>query len=510
VFVDDLRAAVEANPDGLQICGLEDLVEIRRLIDRIEGGWSAELVECDKRGDAQAISGLTMTNYLARECGQSRRTSRAAVMMAKRLTWAEKVGAGLRDGTVSLGKAQAFTKQLTKRTASLFLDSEADLLEAAQYLSVDDLETVMANWRRRADAELTDAETKGSEIDRAFFVSRLGDTQWILNGTLTAEQGSIVSEAINSVVQAEWEEHNEQRTLPQRRSDALTTICRNFLAVNSEIEIHGTRPHIQVHVQLDDLLEIAHNKAEGPTLLSAGGVGGVTDQGSWLDGITMQRLLCDCVLSRVFMEGSVVLEAGRPSRAIPIHLRRLVIARDRHCRYPGCDCPAAWSEVHHIIYWEHDGEHELSNLVLLCSRHHHRVHAHNETLTLHPNGQLDVTGLTGILRSSSPPPDIGHLFKRDASKRGRRSSSTDKHRGEHRIQRVLNVLQDHDSTISRIFCDRPQYPTKPLATRCNKRKSQTIDLETLTYTYEIVNGIGTLIPTLTHQIPFEHDTMTSS
>jgi Domain of unknown function (DUF222)/HNH endonuclease len=493
VFVDDLRAAVEANVDGLQIGGLEDLVEIRRLIDRIEGGWSATLVECDKRGDAQAVSGLTMSNYLARECGQSRRASRAAVMMAKRLSWAEVVGAGLRDGAVSLGKAQAITKQLTKRTASLFLEIESALLETAQSLSVDDLETVMAQWRRFADAELADAETKGSEIDRELFLSRLGDTQWILNGTLTAEQGSIVSEAINSVVQAEWEENNEQRTLPQRRSDALTTICRNFLAVNSEIEIHGTRPHIQVHVQLDDLLEIALNKPEVPTLLSAGGVGGVTDQGSWLDGITVQRLLCDCVLSRVFMEGSVVLEAGRPSRAIPIHLRRLVIARDRHCRYPGCDSPAAWSEVHHLIYWEHDGQHELSNLVLLCSRHHHRVHSHNETLTLHPDGQLDVTGLTGILRSSKPPPDIGHLFKREASKHGRGSSPNKKNRGERRIKRVLNALQDHDPTLDRIFGDQTHHSAKLLANRCNQRRGQTIKLETHEYTYEIVNGIGTLV-----------------
>jgi hypothetical protein len=71
MFVDDLRAAVEGNGDGLRIGGLEDLVEIRRLIDRIEGGWCAELVECDKRNDAQAISGLTLSSYLARECGQS-------------------------------------------------------------------------------------------------------------------------------------------------------------------------------------------------------------------------------------------------------------------------------------------------------------------------------------------------------------------------------------------------------------------------------------------------------
>jgi Domain of unknown function (DUF222)/HNH endonuclease len=493
MFVDDLRSAVEGNGDGLRIGGLEDLVEIRRLIDRIEGGWCAELVECDKRNDAQAISGLTMSNYLARECGQSTQTSRAVVRLAKRLSWADGVSAGLQDGTVSLGQAQAFTKQLTKRTASLFVEVEAELIKTAQHFSVDDLEDVMAQWRRRADAELADTETKCAEVDRELFLSRLGDTQWVLNGTLTAEQGSIVSEALNSVVQAEWEENNEQRTLPQRRTDALATICRNFLAVNSEIEIHGTRPHIQVHVQYEDLVDITKNRAEVPTLLSAGGVGGVTDQNSWLDGTTVQRLLCDCVLSRVFMEGSVVLEAGRSSRSIPIHLRRLVIARDRHCRYPGCSAPAAWSEVHHIVYWENNGDHKLSNLVLLCSRHHHRVHAHSETLVLHPDGQLDVTGLTGILRSSNPPPDIGQLFK--PPERRNSCSATKSREGERRIKRVLNALQDHDSMINRIFSDQPHRPAQLFTDRHDPRRHKPNNLETHTYTYETINGMGALIRT---------------
>lgn len=514
MFVDDLRAAVEGNGDGsndgVRIAGLGDLVEIRRLMDRVEGAWLAEVVECDRRDDARVVSGLTTSNYLARECGQSQQASRAAVMLAKRLSWAEKVGGCLRDGTLSLGRAQAITKQLTKRTASLFLEFEEGLLETAQSLSVDTLETVMAEWRRRADAQMADSETKNAEVDRELFLSRLGDTQWVMNGTLTAEQGSVVSEAINSVVQAEWEENNEQRTLPQRRTDALTTICRNFLAVNSEIEIHGTRPHIQVHVQFQDLEDLAKNRQSGlPSLPNnvdnayngeAGGgfgIGGVTDQGSWLDGVTIERLLCDCVLSRVLMEGSVVLEAGRPSRAIPIHLRRLVIARDRHCRYPGCSCPAAWSEVHHIQYWEHDGEHELSNLVLFCSRHHHRVHAHKESLTLHPNGQLDVVGLTGILRSSNPPPDIGHLFKPGNQKRPKPKCSdpVEKSRGERRMNRVLNALQDPEPAIKRIFTDQPRYPAKLRTNRCNSRRSQSV-IETHTYTYEAIDGQEIVTKTL--------------
>ena len=186
--MDDLRAAIEGNGNGVMIAGLEDLVEIRRLMDRAEGFWQAELVECDKRGDAEVVSGLTTINYLARECGQSKRVSRATVTMAKRLHWAEGVGSGLRDGSLSFGQAQAFTKQLTKRTISLFVEHEAGLIDMAADLSVDDLETAMAHWRRQADAELADLQTKSSEADRELFVSQLGDTQWALNGTLTAEQ----------------------------------------------------------------------------------------------------------------------------------------------------------------------------------------------------------------------------------------------------------------------------------------------------------------------------------
>jgi Domain of unknown function (DUF222)/HNH endonuclease len=502
VFVDDLRSAIDGNGNGVMIAGLDDLVEIRRVMDRVEGYWQAEVVECDKRGDAEAASGLSTSNYLARECRQSKRVSRAAVTMAKRLHWAEGIGSGLRDGSLSFGQAQAFSKQLTKRTISLFVDHESWLLEMAEDLSVDNLETAMAYWRRRADAELADLQTKSSEADRELFVSPMGDTQWALNGTLTAEQGSIVSEAINAVVQAEWEGVNETRTLPQRRSDALTTICRNFLAANSQIEIHGTRPHIQVHVQLDDLLDLTNKDHATESMLNPS-AGGITDQGSWLDGVTIQRLLCDCVLSRVFKQGSVVLEAGRPSRAIPIHLRRLVIARDQHCRYPGCDCPAAWSEVHHIIYWEHDGEHDLNNLVLLCSRHHHRVHKHKETLTLHPSGQLDVMGVTGHLHSSTPPPDIGHLFTSSSGKPKAKCSTADSVAGQQRIKRVLHALRDPNLVLG-IFRgtdaeDSPAGPTCYSARRRTMRPQRhpvgtTINIETLTYTYETVDGVGTLVP----------------
>jgi Domain of unknown function (DUF222)/HNH endonuclease len=440
MLVDDLRALVEGGELGPRIGGLEDVVEVRRLLDRIEGEWFAALHECDVRGDSQAVAALSTGDYLARKCRRTAREGRELVTTAKRLRWAENVGAGLRAGSVSLGQAKAFTRELSKRNISLFAEHEDMLLDLADELSVDQLEQAMKHWRRRADSELLDKETKDTEAGRELFVSQLGDSEWVVKGSLTAEQGCLVSEAVNAVVEAEWEGTEEKRTLPQRRSDALATICRTWLTTNHDVSVHATRPHLQVHVQLDDLLALGQtrvNPAEtGPTF------GGYTNEGSFFDGATVARLWCDSVISRVFMHGSILLEAGRPSRNIPAGLRRVVHGRDQHCRYPGCTCKGAWCEVHHIIEWNKNGEHSIKNLVLLCPRHHHRIHQLNETLILLDDGTLIVITVLGEERMSHPPPDIGRLFVTGARKRDRTAITDEQTR--RRINAILRALRDSD------------------------------------------------------------------
>jgi hypothetical protein len=61
--------------------------------------------------------------------------------------------------------------------------------------------------------------------------------------------------------------------------------------------------------------------------------------------------------------------------------RRAVSARDRHCVAKGCHRPPAFCDVHHLISRADGGPTEVSNLALLCRRHH--VAWHRGRLHLH-------------------------------------------------------------------------------------------------------------------------------
>jgi hypothetical protein len=42
---------------------------------------------------------------------------------------------------------------------------------------------------------------------------------------------------------------------------------------------------------------------------------------------------------------------------------------------PGCTIPAAWSDAHHVRWWAKQGPTNVSNMAMLCGRHHTETHA---------------------------------------------------------------------------------------------------------------------------------------
>ncbi len=86
-------------------------------------------------------------------------------------------------------------------------------------------------------------------------------------------------------------------------------------------------------------------------------------------------MACDANLTRLVLgPDGQPLDYGRSQRLVPPALRTVVVQRDKHCVFAGCQAPSHWCDVHHLLEWIFGGETSLENSGLLCERHHTQVH----------------------------------------------------------------------------------------------------------------------------------------
>jgi len=101
-------------------------------------------------------------------------------------------------------------------------------------------------------------------------------------------------------------------------------------------------------------------------------------------------------------EDGRVVEIGARTRTIPPALRRALQHRDRGCRFPGCGLP--FGQGHHIRHWANGGPTTLSNLALLCRRHHRAVHEEGYQVERESDGTLSFRRPDGKLLPAVQPP----------------------------------------------------------------------------------------------------------
>src|SRR5262249_45532109 len=81
-------------------------------------------------------------------------------------------------------------------------------------------------------------------------------------------------------------------------------------------------------------------------------------------------------------------------------LRRALLHRDQGCRFPGCGM--RFVQAHHIRHWANGGLTTLSNLALLCRRHHRAVHEDGYQVERQPDGNLRFRRPNGELLPDVP------------------------------------------------------------------------------------------------------------
>jgi hypothetical protein len=176
-------------------------------------------------------------------------------------------------------------------------------------------------------------------------------------------------------------------TAEQLQADALALLAEAALHHGLDPGACGERYQVVVHVDAEVL---ADPEPPGQSVL---------EEGPRVPAGTSQRLACDAsrVVMRHDQDGQVV-EVGARTRTIPPALRRALYHRDR---FPGCH--TRFGQGHHIRHWAHGGPTKLSNLALLCRRHHRAVHEEGYQLEREPDGTLSFYQPNGRLFPEVPP-----------------------------------------------------------------------------------------------------------
>jgi hypothetical protein len=198
-----------------------------------------------------------------------------------------------------------------------------------------------------------------------------------INGWMDIESGEEMKASLEPGPPAP----GDDRSTAARRADMLIDILNGA----------GDRPGLIVHVSSETLLEAKSGISE-------------TESGIFLTAEEIRRISCDAHLTRViFGTDSQPLDVGRTKRLVTPPLRIAVVARDLHCVFPGCDRPASWCDIHHLIPWSQGGPTSLDNLVMLCRHHHTLIHEGGWRIEGIP-GHLNFYRPDGSELDDNPPP----------------------------------------------------------------------------------------------------------
>ncbi|MBF4570178.1 DUF222 domain-containing protein [Plantibacter sp. VKM Ac-2880] len=157
----------------------------------------------------------------------------------------------------------------------------------------------------------------------------------------------------------------DTRTMDERRVEALVEVFRH--AAGCETAVTELAP-VSLIIRMDDedLVD------DSPW----------SDGKAYIDGVsepitagTARRMAADGRIIPMVLGGpSQVLDLGVGTRLFSKAQKVALAERDGGCAWTGCTHPPSYTEAHHLQWWSRGGPTDLSNGILLCGFHHHRIH----------------------------------------------------------------------------------------------------------------------------------------
>ena len=333
---------------------------LRAVIDALEAEFAAEVRSVQKAGDHLAEGMVTVVSWLSRTCGMSARSVADRLCVGKHLEELPKVAQALASGEIGYQSAALLCHLREKLDDKRALFDEDEMLEHARQHSVANLRFLCRYAWHVANPDGFFNEAEADYSRRRLHVSLMADGMHCIEGVLDPVGGAAVRTALDSLAKRRGPE--DDRDHKQRMADALVEAMHHAMDEGRLPRRNGAKPHVSVTTTLEGL-KCEHGAPAVDLELSLP-----------ISTRTLERIACDCAISRVLLADSAVIDVGRATRVVSAPTRRALRTRDRGCRWPGCDRQVNWSTPHHIVAWARGGGTNLPNLVLLCYFHHRLVH----------------------------------------------------------------------------------------------------------------------------------------
>lgn len=402
----------------------EALVVLEQITRATAAIRSGALAEAETTKAWTADGQRTLSQWVSATTGASRSTAAREVNRSKSLH--EDLPAtrkALAQGTISSDHADAIARNCTKTNAlrtrlSDTKRGEAYLVQQAEQLDATRFAKVAKAWAIETDPQGADRAWREESAQDDLSLTPTNDG-YRLHGRFTAVKGALLAEALASHMGRK--DASDTRTVNQRRAAALISLAHQSLDAGFQMPASRIRPHLTITMGYRTLKSLV--EATGPSIppaFSRGEAAGIdpaqVDPAQWArqwqpgddhsisttlnydllrgvppatlsDGtpippVVLSRLACESQLTRVvFGPQSTILDAGRQKRIFSPSQTRAIIARDRHCQYPGCDEGPEFGEIHHSLEWyKHNGTTHVDLGLLLCWHHHGLVHDQGTTI----------------------------------------------------------------------------------------------------------------------------------
>ncbi|MGC4941839.1 DUF222 domain-containing protein [Kribbella sp. DT2] len=304
------------------------------------------------------------------------------------------------------GQAAAIVTALERIPASARIPvddlevAERALVTAAEVLCPADLRVLGKRVRDTLDTDgVEPAETRALASENLWL--KRGDLGIEFGGYLAGEHAELLQTLVfaGAKPRKTLDGRRDPRSRGRRQADALTAVLATAAATGTAAPAHGgIKPHITVTIGLD-------------ALTTGSGTGSLAS-GAALSAATVRRLACDAgVIPMVLGTASEPLDVGAEHRFVTPAIRHALNVRDQGCIV--CSAPPAMCEAHHLVHWANGGETRLTNLALLCKRHHIDVHQGHWTLTTHTGRPTTARPSWSSPAPSPPrPPPADHTPSR--------------------------------------------------------------------------------------------------